>query len=83
MGFENLWKKSEVTVDLLERSKPFRCLEAIDPNELKNNGVGIEQFAFAVLCEAVLRKDGELFLKQINDSCFNLDHSNFRSNPEC
>lgn len=61
MGFEHLWKNSDVSIDLLERSKPFRYQDAIDPNELKNNCVGIEQFAFAVLCESVLRKNSEFY----------------------
>lgn len=59
MGFENLWKNVDVNIDLLEKSKCFRDQEAIDPNEIKNNGLGIEQYSFAVLCETVLRKDSE------------------------
>lgn len=61
MGFENLWKNTEVNIDLLEKSKCFRHKDSVDPQEIKNNGVGIEQYAFAVLCETVLRKDSEYF----------------------
>lgn len=31
-----------------------RFNKSIDPDEQKNNGAGLEQYAFAVLCEEVL-----------------------------
>lgn len=55
-GFEQVWKREEVTVRLLELAQPFRSKQAVDSNEVKQGGVNVEQYAFGVLCEEVLRK---------------------------
>lgn len=54
-GFEHLWKSKEVNATLLERSQPFRYKSALDPNEMKQSGVALEQYSFAVLCEEILK----------------------------
>lgn len=48
-GFEHLWKSTEVTSSVLEKSKPFRYEKARDSVE------SLEQFAFSVFCEDVLK----------------------------
>lgn len=57
-GFEHLFKGSDITRDFLQKSRPFRDQEAIDPSE--DDGVGLEQFAFATLCEKAIKKDSKL-----------------------
>lgn len=55
-GFEQLWPAKEVNATLLERSQPFRYTPAIDPKETKRECTdGIEQYAFGMLCEEILR----------------------------
>lgn len=58
-GFEHLWKSKEINTTLLERSQPFRYKSAIDPNELKQGGAALEEYAFAVLCEEILKSHNE------------------------
>lgn len=54
-GFEHLWPKKEVNQTLLERSQPYRYINALDKDETKRDSVvGIEIFAFGVLCEEIL-----------------------------
>lgn len=52
-GFEHLWKSSELTESIFEKSKSHRYEKARDADE------AIEQFAFAVLCEDVLKERKE------------------------
>ncbi|KAJ6646093.1 Protein-associating with the carboxyl-terminal domain of ezrin [Pseudolycoriella hygida] len=54
-GLEQLWSAKEVTETLLEKSQPYRYKSSIDPNEIKNASSGLEQYAFGVLCEEVLK----------------------------
>lgn len=53
-GFEHLWKVTDVTDSVHEKSKPYRYGKACDSNE------AIEQFAFGVLCEDVLKERKEV-----------------------
>lgn len=54
-GFEHLWSKKEVNQTLLERSQPYRYMNALDKDETKRDScAGIETFAFGVLCEEIL-----------------------------
>lgn len=54
-GFEHLWSAKEVNHNILEKSQPYRYKSGIDPNEVKNTNTGLEQYAFGVLCEEVLK----------------------------
>lgn len=54
-GFEHLWSKKEVNQTLLERSQPYRYINALDKDETKRDSIyAIESFAFGVLCEEIL-----------------------------
>lgn len=54
-GFEHLWSKKEVNQTLLERSQPYRYVNALDKDETKRDSIhSIESFAFGVLCEEIL-----------------------------
>lgn len=54
-GFEHLWSKKEANQTLLERSQPYRYMNALDKDETKRDScAGIETFAFGVLCEEIL-----------------------------
>lgn len=53
-GFEHLCSKNEVNQTLLERSQPYRYINALDKDETKNESIhAIESFAFGVLCEEI------------------------------
>lgn len=54
-GFEHLWPQNEVNQTLLERSQPYRYINALDKDETKyDTHFAIEPFAFGVLCEEIL-----------------------------
>lgn len=53
-GFEHLWSKNEVNETLLERSQPYRYINALNKGETKHGEFAIESFAFGVLCEEIL-----------------------------
>ncbi|XP_055855424.1 protein-associating with the carboxyl-terminal domain of ezrin [Episyrphus balteatus] len=55
-GFEYVWKSKEVTKTLLDLANAYRYKGAIDENEAKTSGDCIEQYAFAVLCEEILKQ---------------------------
>lgn len=61
-GFEYLWPSQEVNNNLLEMSFSNRYSNAVDKNELINNGIGIEQYAFATLCKEIF----ELMPREVN-----------------
>ncbi|XP_060666479.1 protein-associating with the carboxyl-terminal domain of ezrin [Drosophila nasuta] len=52
-GFEYVWKAKEMNKQLLELAHGFRQPLAIDPANIEH---GLEQFAFATLCEQILAK---------------------------
>lgn len=54
-GLEHLWSKKEVNEGtLLERSQPYRYINALDKDETKRDSCGgIEAYAFGVLCEEI------------------------------
>uniref|UniRef100_A0A6B2EGV2 Protein kinase domain-containing protein n=1 Tax=Phlebotomus kandelakii TaxID=1109342 RepID=A0A6B2EGV2_9DIPT len=52
-GFEYLWPAAELTNQILEVSLSSRYNNALDKHELKHNGMGIEQFAYATLCKEI------------------------------
>lgn len=54
-GFEHLWTKKEANQTFLERSQPYRYMNALDKDETKRDSTfGIEIFAFGVLSEEIL-----------------------------
>ncbi|KAL7028693.1 hypothetical protein ACKWTF_005957 [Chironomus riparius] len=60
-GADHLFKNSDITIELLQKSRQSkRCRdpEYIDPKE--SDGTGMEQFAFATLCETVIKKDSKI-----------------------
>lgn len=57
-GMEHVFKASDVTMEFLQKSRPYRNQQALNPEE--DDGAGLEQFAFATLCENVIKKDSEL-----------------------
>lgn len=82
-GFEHLWSAKELTPEVLKVSQPYRYKSSIDPNEVKNVNVGLEQYAFATLCEEVLKNIESEFGR--NRSCdlactSNCDLNHFRYN---
>lgn len=54
-GMEHVVKGSDVSKEFLRKSRPYRNQLALTPDE--DEGTGLEQFAFATLCESVIRKD--------------------------
>jgi hypothetical protein len=58
-GFEHLFKGIDISKDFLQKSRSFRDQEAID-HQSEDDGIGLEQFAFATLCERVIKKDSKL-----------------------
>lgn len=56
-GMAHVFNSSDVDKKFLQKSRPYRNQQALDPNE--EDGTGLEQFAFATLCENVIKKDSE------------------------
>lgn len=54
-GFEHLWSAKDVTSGSINASKKYRYEPGVDPNEVKNGYVGLEQYAFGTLCEEILK----------------------------
>lgn len=54
-GMEHVFKSTDVSKEFLHKSRPYRNQLALSPDE--EDGTGLEQFAFATLCENVIRKD--------------------------
>jgi hypothetical protein len=52
---EHVFKSSDITKEFLFKSRPYRNQKALNSDE--DEGVGLEQFAFANLCESVINKD--------------------------
>lgn len=57
-GLEHIFKSSDITKGFLQKSRPYRSQQAVSPDE--DDGTGLEQFAFATLCENVIKKDSTL-----------------------
>lgn len=55
-GFEHVWKTSDLSQTIIEKSATYRYKKAFGKNESKNGWIGIEQFAFAVLCDDLLKQ---------------------------
>ncbi|XP_058814715.1 protein-associating with the carboxyl-terminal domain of ezrin [Topomyia yanbarensis] len=66
-GFEHLWAGGDFNLNLLEKSQPYRYPKAIDLDELKNKGQGVEQFAFAVMCEEILHNKTDSNIPAVDD----------------
>uniref|UniRef100_A0A8D8EYQ6 Protein-associating with the carboxyl-terminal domain of ezrin n=1 Tax=Culex pipiens TaxID=7175 RepID=A0A8D8EYQ6_CULPI len=83
-GFEHLWPSADGT--LLEKSQPYRYSKAIDPDELKNKGQGVEQFAFAVMCEEILHNKSDSNIPAVEDfksyCATHLKHANVTMRPK-
>lgn len=56
-GMAHVFNSSDVDKKFLQKSRPYRNQQSLDPNE--EDGTGLEQFAFATLCENVIKKDSE------------------------
>lgn len=56
-GMAHVFNSSDVDKKFLQKSRPYRNQQSIDPNE--EDGTGLEQFAFATLSENVIKKDSE------------------------
>lgn len=54
-GAEHVFKNSEISTEFLHKSRRYRNQQALSPEE--DDGTGLEQFAFATLCENVIKKD--------------------------
>lgn len=54
-GFEHVFKSCDVSKEFLIKSRPYRSQKALNTDE--EDGVGLEQYAFAALCESVIKKD--------------------------
>jgi len=83
-GAEHLFKNSDITIEFLQKSRQAkRCRdpEYIDPNE--SDGTGLEQYAFATLCETVIKKDSKIpFAQDFLSYCqSHLKHKNPTMRP--
>lgn len=80
-GFEHVWKASEVTAELLDKAKPFRYANGMaNAAEMET----IEQYAFATLCEDVLKgkKQGS-FVDEFREYCaVHLKHADEMMRPK-
>lgn len=83
-GGEHLFKNSDITIEFLQKSRQSkRCRdpEYLDPNE--SDGTGLEQYAFATLCETVIKKDSKIpFAQDFLSYCqSHLKHKNPTMRP--
>lgn len=80
-GMENVFKNSDITNDFLRKSRPYRNQTSIDSNE--TDGTGLEQYSFATLCEAVIKKDSKIpFANEFLEYCkTHLKHQNKSMRP--
>lgn len=83
-GAEHLFKSSDITKEFLQKSrqtKHCRDLQYIDPNE--SDGTSLEQYAFATLCERVVKKDSKIpFANEFLNYCqSHLKHKNPSMRP--
>ncbi|XP_053694537.1 protein-associating with the carboxyl-terminal domain of ezrin [Sabethes cyaneus] len=85
-GFEHLWTNGDFNLNLLEKSQPYRYPKAIDADELKNKGLGVEQFAFAVMCEEILHNKTDSNIPAVEDfkayCATHLKHANVSMRPK-
>jgi SCY1-like protein 3 len=56
-GMEHVFKSSDISKEFLMKSRPYRNQKSLSSDE--DDGIGLEQFAFATLCEAVIQKNSE------------------------
>lgn len=56
-GMEHVFKSSDITKDFLIKSRSCRSRNALNPDE--GDGTALEQYAFAALCEKVVKKDSK------------------------
>lgn len=85
-GFEHLWAPADFNLNLLEKSQPYRYSKAIDSDELKNKGQGVEQYAFAVMCEEILHNKTDANIPAVDDiksyCATHLKHTNVTMRPK-
>lgn len=55
---EHVFQSSDITKEFLQKSRPYRNPQFLDPDE--DDGTGLEQFAFASICEAVIAKNSTI-----------------------
>lgn len=68
-GMEHIFKASDVNKEFLLKSRPHRNQQSLSLDEA--DGTGLEQFAFATLCENVIKKDSELLMARSVPNCIN------------
>lgn len=56
-GMEHVFKSSDITAEFLQKSRPYRNQQALNPDE--DDGIGLEQYAFATLCENMIKKESK------------------------
>lgn len=59
-GLEHVTKNADITKEFLVKSRPHRNQQSLNPDE--EDGVALEQYAFAALCEGVIKKDSRYFV---------------------
>lgn len=57
-GMEHVFTSTDITKEFLQKSRPYRNLQSIDPDE--SDGTCLEQYAFGAFCEAVISKDSKI-----------------------
>ncbi|CRK90796.1 CLUMA_CG004486, isoform A [Clunio marinus] len=80
-GMEHVFKSSDISKELLQRSRSFRNHQAHSADE--DDGTGLEQFAFATLCENLINKDSNIpFVQDFLTYCqTHLKHKNPSMRP--
>ncbi|XP_064554041.1 protein-associating with the carboxyl-terminal domain of ezrin [Drosophila montana] len=82
-GFEYVWKAKDLNKEVLELAHSFRQPLAIDST---NSELGLEQFAFATLCEQILDNCGAVstpHVQEFRDYCStHLKHQNIELRPK-
>jgi SCY1-like protein 3 len=80
-GMEHVFKSADITEEFLQKSRPYRNQASIDPNE--KDGTGLEAYAFATLCEVVIKKNSKIpFAQEFLAYCKNhLKHKNVSLRP--
>ncbi|XP_030555319.1 protein-associating with the carboxyl-terminal domain of ezrin [Drosophila novamexicana] len=82
-GFEYVWKAKDLSKEILELAHSFRQPLAIDST---NGELGLEQFAFATLCEQILNNCGAAstpHVQEFRDYCStHLKHQNIELRPK-
>uniref|UniRef100_A0A336M3N7 CSON009235 protein n=1 Tax=Culicoides sonorensis TaxID=179676 RepID=A0A336M3N7_CULSO len=84
-GFEHVWKSSNLTPTIIEKSSTYRYKKAVAKDEIQCGMRGIEQYAFAVLCDDLLKqktKGSIPHIEEFRDYCMkHLKHEDTSYRP--